>query len=469
MQGRGVTSRREFLRLSVLGAASGIVAACAPAAPPTATPAPARPAEPAKASAPTVAAAPAKSAEAVTLVWDTFRGVGTPWPDHIIGTFKQKFPNVTVQFRPLPTSQTDSYPKLYAMYAAGNIGDLYSFDQVDYEFYRAVPQGLVRAVDDFIASDKYDPGQFYKPFWELQKLNGKVWGLPSWGHPGDGGFVLNELSLQDAGLKVPDYKSADWTMQVFYELIVKLHKTSGGQIVRYGTNLGLAHRHMTTTTRAFMGDLISQDGKKAIVTEPNPTKGFRWVYDLAQKEKVVALPGGFQGSANDLFASGKLGSIQAGALAMFNVRLAIKDPSLCKMKTILYPKRPDGIYPSQIRAGTWQIGSKSKSPEWAWEFVKHKSSRDGVVSFNRMAQSAGAFVRPDILDDDYFADPNFEPYKDTLLTAMPFIVPANARGTELQDVFAQEHANIYLGRVPFEQGLKSLNDELQRVLDKPTT
>src|SRR5579884_2741032 len=181
---------------AVSGASAGAAATSAPAA----------------SGAAPQAAAPAKSTAPVNLIWDTFRGVGTPYPDAVIKPFQAKFPNVTIEFRPLPTSQTDSYPKLYSMWAAGNIGDLYSFDPVDYEFYRAMPQGLCKALDDYIAAEKFDPKQFYDPYWELQKFQGKVWGLPAWGHPGDGGYVFNQLALDDAGVKLPEYTSPEWTM-----------------------------------------------------------------------------------------------------------------------------------------------------------------------------------------------------------------------------------------------------------------
>jgi multiple sugar transport system substrate-binding protein len=415
------------------------------------------------------AAAPAKPTGPVTLTWDTFRGVGTPYPDELIKAFKEKNPNVTIEFRPLPTSQTDSYPKLYSMWAAGNIGDLYSFDPVDYEFFRAVPQGLVRALDDYIAGDKYDTKQFYDTYMDLQRLGGKTWGLPAWGHPGDGGYVFNEVALAEAGVKLPEYSSADWTMDALRQVITKLHKASGGKVERYGTNLGLAARHMTVITRAFGGDIISTDGKKATVTEANAAKGMRWTYDLCQTDKVVALPGGFEGTPEALFASGKLASMQAGALAMFNLKAAIKDPNLAKIKAVLFPKRSDGVYPSQTRGGTWQVGARTKNPEWAWEFVKHQSSREGALFFTKLSKSSVALVRPDVMDDPFFADPNFLPYKETLLRAQPNLVPANSRGTEFQDAFAQAHSLIYLGKTPFDQGIKDLNDALQRVLDKPTT
>ena len=78
-------------------------------------------------------------------------------------------------------------------------------------------------------------------------------------------------------------------------------------------------------------------------------------------------------------------------------------------------------------------------------------------------------VRPDVLDDPFFAEPNFQPLKEMLLRALPNYAPANYRGTEYQDAFGQTHSLMYLGKVPFDQGLKDLSDALQRVLDKPTT
>lgn len=486
------STRRWFLKtftVAASGALAPLLAACGGGTPtespkPAATSPPAKsttaPAKtdaspktdaPPKTQATPKAAAPPKSAESVTLVWDTFRGVGTPYPDEIINTFKQKFPNVTIEFRPLPTSQTDSYPKLYAMYAAGNIGDLYAFDPVDYEFYRAVPQGLVLALDDYISRDNYDTKQFFEIFMDLQMLNGKTWGLPSWGHPGDCGLVFNEPALAEVGRTLPEYKSDDWTMESLYETLVALQKTASGRVERFGSYFGLGMRHMTIIARAFNGDLISQDGKTATVTSPETTEGMKWMYDLCQTDKVVALPGSFEGSSSSLFASARLGMMQTSAVGMFNTRelLKDKDPNQVKIKTTLIPKRPDGVYPSQTRGGTWQIGSRSQQPDWAWEFVKHKASREGALAFTRLSQSSVALVRPDVLDDPFLDDPNFTPYRETLLRAVPNLVPANARGTELQDAFAQAHSLIYLGKVPFDQGLKDLNDALQRVLDKPAT
>jgi multiple sugar transport system substrate-binding protein len=486
-------ARRRLFRLTLLGAgataATGLLAACggAPAAAPTAAPtaAPAKTdakpaAEPTKPGAadakPAATTAPAAAKPAasgpVNLIWDTFRGVGTPWPDEMISTFKAKNPKVTIELRPIPipNSQQEAYPKMYAMFAANTLGDVFAFDPSHWEFYRAVKQGILRPLDEYVASDKFDLTQFFDPFVKMQHWEGKLWGLPSWGWSGHDGIIYNEIAAQEAGVALPDHTKPDWSMDQIYRDAVKLHKAgAGGRAERFGANLSLAAIGATVTSRAFNGDILSEDGKKATLTDPNATKALRWIYDLCQKEKVVALPGGFEGNANDLFASGKLGMIMAGSLTVFQIGNAIKDPSKAKMKAVLFPKRSDGKRPSQMRGGTWNVGSKSQNAQWGWEFIKHITNKEGMLLFNTKGNN-GALTRPDILEDKYFTgNPNFMVYKENLLTAIPAIVPANYRGTEYEDTFAQAHSEVYLGKIDFDAGVKKMQETVQRVLDKPIT
>ena len=59
----------------------------------------------------------------MTLRWDTFRGIGTGWNEERIDTFKELYPDVTVELRPLAgSSQQDNYAKMYAAHAAGDGG-----------------------------------------------------------------------------------------------------------------------------------------------------------------------------------------------------------------------------------------------------------------------------------------------------------------------------------------------------------
>src|SRR5262249_42036702 len=148
---------------------------------------------------------------------------------------------------------------------------------------------------------------------------------------------------------------------------------------------------------------------------------------------------------------------------------AIKDPKLAKLKSVLFPKRPDGKRPCQLRGGTWNVNSKSKYPYEAWQLVRQLSSKDGILTMNTVGNE-GALTRPDVLEDKYFSgNPNFLVFKENLATAILAIVPANARGTEYETTFSQSFAELYLGKSDFNTALKHVQDAVQAVLDKPST
>jgi ABC-type glycerol-3-phosphate transport system substrate-binding protein len=165
-------------------------------------------------------------------------------------------------------------------------------------------------------------------------------------------------------------------------------------------------------------------------------------------------------------ASGKLSILQGGSLNVFNVQKAIKDEKAVVVRAALFPKRKDGKRPSQLRGGTWNIGSKSKNPEAAWKFIQLLSNREGTLKFNTIGGN-GALVRPDIMSDPYFSHPGFKPYLENLFSAMLCVVPENGRGTEFEQTINQSWAETFLGKIGFDDGMKKLNDAVQKVLDKP--
>jgi multiple sugar transport system substrate-binding protein len=424
-------SRRRVLQtfgLAVGGiGATALLAACGAAASVTATTSAAATgvgaattsAAATSATATTSAAAPAPAANAQgatgNLNWDTFRGVGTPWPDQRIKAFQDANSGWKVTLRPIPLAngnQMDAYPKMYAMYAGGTLGDVFAFDPSHWEFYRAVPKGLMRPLDDLIARDHFDLTQFYAPFMDMQKLNGKTWGLPSWGWSGQDGFIYNQVIFQKEGIAEPDQNSPAWTMDAVRQLAKKLTKMgSNGAYDRYGMNLALGAPGASVYTRAY-NQADFYDPKKSLIADPQVMPAFQWVQDMAQIDKSIALPGGFQGANTDLFASGKLAIIQSGSLTAFNANKAIKDPKAVVVRSALFPKRSDGKRPSQMRGGTWNVGSKSKNQDAAWKFIQLLDNKEGTLTFNTIGGN-GALVRPDVMSDPYFSLPGFVPFKET--------------------------------------------------------
>ena len=456
-------TRRALLGVLGIGTAAGVLAACGTQQSTTGQPATGQGSSAAQSGGP-------KTLAPATIGWDTFRGVaggvGTKWPDDMVKTFQDKNPSVKVEYRPIALGdggQQSAYPKMLSAAAAGTLGEVHAWDPSHWQMYQAAKKNLIRPLDSYVARDKYDLNQFYKSFIEYQRWEGKLWGLPSWGWTGSDGLLYNSDLVANAGVTFPAQNSAEWSMSKLYEIAVKVGKfieRTGGAGMTTGMPSAAA---VTLWTRAFNADNLSPDGKKSVLLDAGPKEAMKFIYDLANRERVIALPGTYQG---DIFLNGTLGMEQAGSLSVFNRNKAIKDGNP-KFKTQLLPKRKDGKRPSQLRGGTWNVGQSVKFPDHGWEFVKHITTREAVISFNANG-GEGALTRPDIMNDDYFEDPNFRAFLENFENSMSHVVPANLNGFDFEAAYSKFGLPFYKGEVGFEDGLTTLNTEVQKILDMPT-
>ncbi|MGI8422612.1 MAG: extracellular solute-binding protein [Chloroflexota bacterium] len=410
-----------------------------------------------------------KSLPAANIAFETFRGgTNNVWGEEMVKTFQEKNPNVKVEFRPIVLeggNQQSAYPKMLAQASAGTIGDVHAWDPSHWQMQQAIRRGVIQPLDTFVARDKYDLNQFYKPFIEYQKWEGKLWGLPSWGWTGHDGLVFNTELVQAAGITIPAQNSPDWNMNKIYEFVVK-----AGKFVERNQGFGMKTTMpgaiaVTIWARAFNADNLSPDGKKSTLLDAKPKEAMRWIYDLANKERVIMFANETGMSDDQSFIAGKMVFSQGGSLTVFNTIRANASGQL-KFKTQLLPKRQDGKRPSQLRGGTWNVSKTSKAPDAAWAFVQHISSREGILKFNTIGGN-GALVRPDVMNDDYFKDPNFRVFLENFENSMPAITPANFRGGEFEGAFGQWGTPWYKGEVGFEDGLTTWNTEVQKILDMP--
>jgi ABC-type glycerol-3-phosphate transport system substrate-binding protein len=401
------------------------------------------------------------------LVWDTFRGPGTGWNEERISTFRDNFPNVTIEFRPLTgASQQDNYAKMYALHAAGDLGDVIAFDPSHFHFWRAINKEIIGPLDDLVAGDQLDLSQWFDTFMSLQHFQGKLYGLPSWGWAGFDSLVTNALHFEEAGVALPDPVAHDTSMETIAEWARQFRDEEKG---RYGLSISHNEAGMVVLCRAFGGDLINADGTKCLLLEDeNAQKALKWAYALAVDEKVLPTANDLSGGFPAAQLEGKVTMNWSGSLDVRNFKRDIKDAAVAKASQILFPTLEDGRFPSQIRGGTWNILKGTEYPEAAYEFIKHIAGKEGTFGFNLVA-GQGALVRPDVIELLIAKDPVHEWFIPNLENGIPAHAPANSRGREYTDA-VQQWTDLLLDPnqpVAFEQGLKDLNDNIQKVLDEP--
>lgn len=446
-------SRRQFLKAAGMTAIAGVLTACAPAAT----------TQPGGAGTDKATPVPAASTEKVSLKWDTFRAPGTGWNEERIKTFAEKFPNVAIEFRPLTgASQQDNYGKMYAQFAAGDLGDVIAFDPSHFQFWRAINKGLIAPIDDLVKADNTDLKQWFEQFIGLQKYKGQMYGLPSWGWAGQDSLVVNTVAFKDAGITLPDPKGHETSMDTVAEWATKMYKKGGP----YGMGMSYDESHLVVLTRAFNADLINADGTKSLLsTDKGAQDALRWAYKLAVQDKVLPRPADMGDMAAALLAT-KVAFMWGGSLNVRNFKMGIKDKTKTDAAQVLLPTRKDGKFPSQIRGGTWNIAKASKNPQAAYQFLKHITTLEGCIGFN-LVGGQGAFVRPDVVQELIKKDPIHEWFIPNLQNGIAANAPSNSRGTEFTDACANWATKMMdpNENIPFDKGLQDLHDNIQKVLD----
>ena len=436
-------SRRGFLRMSGAAAAIGVLAACA---------------------APT--AAPQEGGDAamasVSMVWDTFRGPGTGWNEERIETFAEMHPDVEIEFRPLTGStQQDNYGKMYAMHAAGDLGDIIAFDPSHFHFWRAINKGIIGSLQDLAEANDLDLSQWFETFISLQHFQGDLYGLPSWGWAGFDTIVVNTLHFEEEGVELPDPTSHDVSMETIGEWARLFYKDGE----RFGLGVNYNEIGQVTLNRAYNAFLINEEGTESLILDDaNSRDAYRWMYDLAVTDNILPTPGDLnQGAA---MLEGKLTMMWGGSLSVRNFDRDIEDESVARAGQVLLPVREDGRFPSQLRGGTWNMNAGTEHPQEAFDFIQHITSFDGCFGFNLVA-GQGALVRPDVLQALVEENPIHEWFIPNLENGIAAHAPANSRGREYTDA-CRQWMEIFMDPnqpVDFEQGLQDLHDNIQIVLD----
>lgn len=445
----GALSRREFLKMAGLTASAAVLAACVASTP----------------GGSTESGGSAPASAGVDLKWDTFRAPGTGWNEERIDTFKQDHPNVNIEFRPLTgATQQDNYAKMYASFAAGDLGDICAFDPSHFHFWRAINKQIIMPIDDLVAADNLDQKQWFDQFMALQRYNGKLYGLPSWGWAGQDSFVINAVHFEEAGIELPDPKGHDVSMATYDEWTRKLTNKDAG---RFGMATAFDEGHLVTLVRAFNGDLINAEGTKSLLMEDkNAQDAMRWMYKLAVEDQVLPAPGDIE-NAPAAQLEGKISMYWGGSLNVRNFKRDIKDEAVAKAHQGLLPTDANGKFPSQLRGGTWNILNGTQHAQESYEFLKHITNKEGCIGFN-LVGGQGAFVRPDVLQELVTQDAVHEWFIPNLENGIAASAPANSRGKEFTDACVQWATILFDPKAPieFEKGLQDLHDNIQKVLDQ---
>lgn len=511
---RLISRRRLFASAGVIGAGA-LFAACAPAAAPTAAPAAAptaaAPAKPAAAAAPT--AAPAKPAAAPTAAASTKpapaaapatttgpitltlhvnsaikdEGLEKPgegrfgsWYEHMLYAehapkYSQKNPNVTVNVDWwVDTSPT----KILATKAAGQLGDLVHSLRVPQDVMAR--NELIRPIDDLVRATNLDLNQWYPNVINILRFDVKtgarakaglpLMGLPTVSYPGAMVLFLNPSMFEKNGVSLP---TADMSFDQLVETSLKMTERQGNAEVAdvygfvqpaYGGDI------MVSWVRDFGGELVSADGKTAMLNTPQVKDAWQFIYDLIYTHKVHPRPDTLKalGDYKNLFVQQKNPMFRHppwGSLA--TSELPEKSQGGFDWDAIAMPKGPSGQRGSQLGATMIGVTPDSKHPEEALNLLAHITNKDGAwyMCFN----SGNCGPRADVLEDPRVKASKFLQLTGSLMPEARIAhYAANGRDSEVNATWFKEFDKLLNDQAKVDDAfMANTNQLVQDVLDRP--
>jgi multiple sugar transport system substrate-binding protein len=293
-------------------------------------------------------------------VWDKNQ---VPIMQEMASTFTASHPNITINVQLTPWDQY--WTKLKAAVSGGAAPDVFWMNGPNFQLYAG--NGVIKPIDEQIASDKVDLAKYPKALVDLYTFEGKHFGLPK---DFDTVGVWYNKTLFDAA-KVA-YPSDNWTWADFKATTAKLTNPAKGQ---YGIGANLSgQEYFYNTIYQAGGQVISADGKTSGYDSPAAIEGIKFWTDLIKAKQSPDLKTMTDTTALQLFESGKTAMYWGGSWDVSE--FANNEYTKGKVDVAALPA---GVKQATIIHGLANVVSaKTAHPTQAWEFVKFLGSKEAA-------------------------------------------------------------------------------------------
>ena len=267
-----MTRRRTLAAPAVAGA---ILAGCA---------GPGAPATPPAADG---AGAPAR------VVWLNWEGSGASLEGNTqsIASFQQKHPRITIDNAALTSSGATYWDKYAALKASGSPLDIWEWEPAN--VVDSVLRKQVLDLQPLATREQFDLTDFFPKGVDQYRYRNGLWGLPR-------DFPNRELAysvtaFEKEGLRSPaaDWKSPDWTWDVFLDAARRLTRPDGSQ---WGLNTGRGLRMWAVWVWSNGGEVIDEQRLVCTLDQPPAVEALQFMQDLIHRHRVwpESLPAGRQ-------------------------------------------------------------------------------------------------------------------------------------------------------------------------------
>ncbi|MEZ4677080.1 MAG: hypothetical protein R2932_22955 [Caldilineaceae bacterium] len=303
---------------------------------------------------------------------------------------------------------------------------------------------------------------------ESGKLDSVLYGLAFIVHPGNPAVVGINLDMLDAtGMAMP---TDDWNVADF---AVMAGAMSDPENNVFGTNyLPGSYYDFESLVRAYGGDMMDPERKQFLFgTDELNVEAARWLTSL--RTELHAAPSLIDlGTENVDFISGNIGLAVTGTYNVNGWAQQIGDNF--PIDWVLFPLGPEGKRGYTAFQSNFSCWADTPYPDLAVDLLLSLTSTETGL-WSALEQGTGQpNARKSVWGNEQVlaqSHPIFERALNKLFldpaVPGPFPMPYNLRFQELQDNWANTSPDLFYGELSFEEGLQSVQEACQEIMDLP--
>jgi len=466
-------SRREFLRLSVFGAAGLTLAACAPQGA-------------GEAESQTAAdTSDTTTAETVTVTYLIRSDIGAKiqeWTDAALEEFAELHPEIEVETIGVPWG--DYNAKLLALYAAGTPPEVSANYAAGFPTFYA--NDALSPLDDLVAASGADVTSIEQAALDAVTRQGKLWAIPLAHLPTM--VYYNADLLEGAGVELPPFDSHDqsWTTdEMLLRAKAVAHDTDDPTQAEWGMVFGTGQLGVLSWLwgvdpyNNVGGPEHTEAYQTGILTEvyydaPEFIEFIEWVHSLTYGDQVAPRPSdtdAIQQTVGWPMMSGRIGMYVQGLWSVSD--FADVQPSW-RWGIGVLPYGPADVNTRPLFNDSWMLSAQARELEAGFTLLKYLSLENGARLY---AEISGFFPANkdnyDVWYDSTMEIPNLvlsrEELQEVTLGSFEHGYPTPGKTLDqypqLNQAFNQTSAPIWNNEATPAEGMAAVQEKFESIIE----
>lgn len=371
--------------------------------------------------------------------------------NEIVRRFEAAHPDIKVEVE----FNSDARKKLYVDLASGTAPDV--FYAVSDDIPRMAARDVILDQTPLVERDGIDFKGYFTKTVDGLKWDGRLYAFPI--HYSTDVLFYNRDLFDAAGIAYP---SDDWTWDDYIAAARQLTKRGpDGRVEVFGTALP----DPTVAIASGGGSEFNADYTRSTIASPESARALRNLLDLRDRYHVAPTPQQLQDSSpTQLFDTGRVAMMPGRTYMVIGFNERIKN---FKYDVALMP--PMERRAARLAVGGTCIAASTRHPEEAWKFATFYGSETGGLEVLGSEKNCVPAVKSLAYSPNHFLTTppdNARIFVDSIEDAViltPPIVGCTEYMTRIRTpIFDQ----IMLGKIPIETGLKQIERDANRLLEK---